>query len=162
MKKLIGSTVLMCCIVVSFLYWGERSEAAIPTNKNVRIEAYSTNFRYKGTIGVKKELGWDYMTLANKNFGMVLESIGADQYRIKANNPNSAKYNYWTISDRGYIYLHKKEQAQTFRITERSDGYCYILKNERPITTHWWNGDDYVIAGSNGSYSDILWKFENL
>ena len=94
-------------------------EKQISFNTPVFMEGVDFENQSMGFLNLVPHFGWDYPSLGsfNESQQIVLEKANNGVY-IRALNPRTSDFNYFNISNRGYVYLDRKSNAREFRIID--------------------------------------------
>lgn len=132
----------------------------IPVNQQVNISGMNENGTRIGFVNVGPYAGWDYAYIRENDASnkFVFEKGSTNTtFKVKAVSPNWSGFDYFNISNRGYIYLDKKENAREFTIqTQKTGNFKLIDANTgQEVGIYRWGGYDYLTIGSGTTL--ILW-----
>lgn len=146
------------------------SRVSAPLNTRVIIRGWDDNIRPAGGMRVGPYAGWDYAYMASNVQRFYLEPTSNNNVVIRAESPNWNNYNYFNISNRGYIYLDKRANAREFSVKYlntsvglgnlNSNMSLYSIRDVRTnqmLGSYRWGGYDYVTIGSGTKY--LYWSF---
>lgn len=157
-KRLVRFFIVLSTLIGVGLSFGIDSHAALPTGKVAIVGGDANTGKIKGYFNGKRDLNnWEYAMLGSKSDGVYLEKVSGtgSYYKIKSANPIFKGYDYFTVSNRGYIYLSKKSDASTFLINEKASGLSTFSHNGSPVNTY----GDYITVGNATGSDKTTWLF---
>ncbi|MBO0439645.1 hypothetical protein [Candidatus Enterococcus ikei] len=157
-KRLVSFFMVLSTLIGVSLSFGIDSYAALPTGKAAMIGGDANTNKIKGYFTGRRDLNnWEYATLGSKSEGVYLEKEPGtiSYYKIRSANPIFKDYNYFTVSNRGYIYLSKKSDAASFMISEQETGLSNVYHNGSPVNTY----GDYITVGKATGSDKTIWLF---
>lgn len=125
----------------------------IPLNTPLSISGMDQNGTRRGFVNVGPFASWDYayLRLNDNSHRFIFEQGSSNMlFRIRAQLPNWGTHNYFNISQRGYVYLDRRENAREFIIeAQASGGFKFFdAQTRQELGIFSWEGFYYVTTGT--------------
>lgn len=133
--------------------FGIQLNQQVPMNTPLFMEGKNPTGESVGFLNLTPYVGWDYPSIGGFNGRQeVMFEQSRNGVIIRALNPRSANYNYFNISNRGYIYLDRRENAKEFHILNNFSGNTVNLQeiqSRQNVGTYHSRGVEYLTIGAN-------------
>lgn len=129
------------------------NRSQIPINRPLSMSGMDENGVRRGFVNVGPFANWDYAYLRlNNNSNRFIFERGSSntRFRIRVQSPNWRNFDYFNISNRGYVYLDRRENAREFTVQAQDNGgfKIFTANNGQEVGIFRWAGSYYLTIGS--------------